>query len=130
MELKVELTPSATRATASGRNVGVGGDEAEHRRHVRLNHSRAFRAAEEADFFAPDAELAAAHFGRVSVVMMARANSSNAPASAFRRANELRHRSDDFLDAQRRANHAGGANEKLRRIAAAQFLREPRGGGD
>ena len=52
--------------------------------------------------------------GRVSVVMMARANCSKALASGLPRGHEFRHGGENFLDAQRRADHARGADENLR----------------
>ena len=126
MELKVEPTASRRRAIKQrGRNRGVGGDEAEHRRHIGLDHARTFRAAQERALVCrPMRQRAAAHFGRVSVVMMARANSSKAAASALRVRAKLRHGGENFFHAQRRADHAGGANQNLRRIDAAQLVGE------
>ena len=56
MELKVRVDHGAQRARKQrGRNVGVGGEKAEHGGHIGLNHPRAFGAAEDANLFAVDA---------------------------------------------------------------------------
>ena len=51
---------------------GVGHDEGEHRRHLRLDHAGAFGAARNGHFRAASLTVAEAIFGCVSVVMIAR----------------------------------------------------------
>ena len=70
-------------------------------------------------FFPSMRQRAAAHFGRVSVVMIARANSSKARCLGAARRARVRDGGENFFDAQRRADHARGADQELRRIDAA-----------
>ena len=62
----------------------------------------------------PRRHFAAAHFGRVSVVMIARANSVNASALDRRAPTSCRHGMQDFLAPQRHADHARRADQHLR----------------
>ena len=63
-------------------NGGVGDHEGQHGGHVRMNHARAFRASENAHVLSADASISRRPIsGRVSVVMMARANCSKALTS-------------------------------------------------
>ena len=73
--------------------------------------------------FPPTRHFAAAHFGRVSVVMIARVNCANALAEDFRARTSGRTAFTIFCHAQRHADDAGGADENLRWVEAAEFAR-------
>ena len=65
--------------------------------------------------FPPMMHLAAAHFGTVSVVMMARATCSKALASESSARARAGTACENFFDAQWRADHSGGADENFAR---------------
>ena len=101
---------------------GVGGEEAEHRRHVRVDHPGALGHAADRHRCARRRRAGSATaFGRVSVVMIARA--ASAPPSgeswiAAMPAPDLVHRQVD-------ADHAGRGDEHLGRLDAELLAGQP-----
>ena len=69
-------TARSARESSAGETAASVAKKSQHGCHVGLNHARAFRASQNANFFAADANIwLHAHFGRLSVVMIARVNS-------------------------------------------------------
>src|SRR6266446_4128200 len=95
----------------------IRGDERQHRRHVRMDHPRAFRAAHEMDSFPR-------HLKRSGGGLRARVRGANSQRSfregACRRAPKTRddrQRAQNFLEWQRHTDDAGGADKQFLRHA-------------
>ena len=88
-----------------GRDGRVRGDEREHRGHVRLDHSRAFGAAEQANLLPADAAFGRGPF-RARIRGHDRAGEF-LEGAGFGAAceHDMRHGSQDFFHTQRRADH-------------------------
>jgi hypothetical protein len=99
---------------------GVGGDEGQHRCHIGPDHPRALGDAGDGDF-PPIASVCRrdAHLGRVSVVMMPWAASSQPSGLQCRqRRRQPGHQPEQR---QRFADHSGGKGQHLQRGTTGQF---------
>ena len=103
-------TSRASCRSSAGVDRRIGRDEAEHGRHVRVDHARALAMPVTRDRRAVDAHAAAKAFGTVSVVMIASAAVSQ---SSSRRPQRVRQPGDDPLDRQRLHDHAGRERQDL-----------------
>ena len=100
-------------------NAGIGGEEAEHGRHVRLDHAGTFGNAGNRDFLAVDLNHARGRLGdRVGGHDSVR---GSVPVVALEIGEDGRQASLDALDRQRFENDAGGKRQHLFRRNAEQF---------
>ncbi len=129
--LKLRLDRAHERRVERSRGNGrVGGDDGDHRGHVRHDHARTLRHAAHRERAAVVADAVARErrprppSGCVSVVMMARA--ASAPPSARERGGSGRHAGAEGIDGKMHADDAGGGDEHLGRGAAHRVAGDPR----
>ncbi len=94
-----------------GRDGAIGGDEAEHRRHIRANHARAFADTAQRHGDAVNRHLRAGRLGQG--VGGHDGGSGIEPAFAARCGNRGGQAVDQALHGQRLQNHAGGKRQHL-----------------